>query len=1387
MKRLSTLSSAFAVILFLFAFGTLSAQVALAEYPLTSDGNPSVEHANVSATALAVGPLNGSLSYGPNGAYAGSWAMGAVAEADRYFLITISPDVGYEMNISEINFGHRISSSGPTSYELYWSTDGVLATSTLLGSGTSTTTPQDGSLTGLNIDIADGETLYLKWYGFNATGIGGTLRMDINSTNLQVRGTVAPASTYTHFASTGATVNENDGTTAIDVSIVNEHTIATTVDVVLVSGDASRVNGYTTQTVTFPANSSVDETVTITLTDDMDCELDGELVFELQNATGGDNAVVFSPSQFTLTVIEDDRSNQTFYSNDFEAGNLNEWTQGTDGDWTTSTSGAINTTSLKHNLSGIAGSSHISTPINTLDIAQYETTWRFQMKNGSWDPSPSNRFWVHLTSSEGDFGTTATGYAVGVNMDGATDLLTLYRIDGSGSETGIITSALDWGSAQTVGIEVVRTPTGDWTLLYDSDGNFDNLVSAGSTTDNTYTTAGYFGAEFEFSSTRAGEFWVDDIDISQTVCGFTYYSQATGNMSDDIWDTQASGTASSAVYSRYNNFVVQNGHSVTLDADLEIKDLTIDAGGVMLLGNTGQNLKLAGNWANSGTLTADDGKVSFVGQSASAISGTNTFFDLEINLQNATVTLNNNVDITGTLSLHNGTLDVNSNILTLKSLSNGTAAVGPVTNGSLTGNVTVERFIDNGATSWRNMGAPVSGATLEEWNEHFTTTGFPGSDYPNWPSASNRFPNIKSYDETELGDREIGWRSPTNITNVIGDGEGFWMYIGTSELPQTVDATGSLITGDKTLNLDYTPNLSAFHDGWNLISNVYAATVDWNSPELTRSGLDNAIWIWNESVQQYGSYISGVGTHEVSNEIAHSQSFWVRSNAASPSITFKEAAKSSNNNAAWIKSANENQSIIRIQLDGNGYYDETVIAMNENATMDFEGSHDALKFYSINEEAPGLASVLYSDTDTTDLMINSISKSTEQISIPLKAIAPVSGEYTLSISQFTKVDESACMVIEDLETGEVMPVLLGEEMSFELTADTDAPRFMIHYTGALTTDKQNNSCNGSNDGWIVAEGSGEGPWTYTWTNEFNEVVKVSENLYTADTLSSLTSGDYTVSIAGNSGYCADRAKQVFISQPPAQQVEINEIASSCDSGSDGEISVLLLNGTENWTVSLYDDGGLLATHQEVENATVFENLTPGDYTLASENACGVVESSIALFDEHVTAADFDMSATEVILENGGVVDLTNTSINGDIFVWDMGDGTLYYTQDVSHAYTQTGTFTIKLYSMNDNCSNMIEKEITVTSVVGIADAQQEEDPIAVWFDGERIVIEHELAGAETDIQVVNILGKTMLSERKTGNRIELPIAASDYAAGIYFVTVQAGDHAAKTHKFAVGK
>ncbi|NRA94302.1 MAG: lamin tail domain-containing protein, partial [Psychroserpens sp.] len=180
-------------------------------------------------------------------------------------------------------------------------------TSTGFGASADDTTVVDASgITGV---------AYLAFFYDAAAGSGPE---EWNITEVEVI-TGAP-DTEVNFIGSSANVAEDSGTYDLEFSIVNEDaTNATTFDVVLTSGDAADINSYTTQGVTFPAGSFADQTVTITITDDMIEEMDETLTFEIQNVAGGQNAAVGTSSTFDLTILANDEPvlPGTLYDADF--------------------------------------------------------------------------------------------------------------------------------------------------------------------------------------------------------------------------------------------------------------------------------------------------------------------------------------------------------------------------------------------------------------------------------------------------------------------------------------------------------------------------------------------------------------------------------------------------------------------------------------------------------------------------------------------------------------------------------------------------------------------------------------------------------------------------------------------------------------------------------------------------------------------------------------------------------------------------------------------------------------------------------------------------------------------------------------------------------------
>jgi hypothetical protein len=102
---------------------------------------------------------------------------------------------------------------------------------------------------------------------------------------------------------------------------------------------------------------------------------------------------------------------------------------------------------------------------------------------------------------------------------------------------------------------------------------------------------------------------------SQTVSiadndGDTYYSRASGLHTAAIWSLTPMGVAGTAVFNDLNNFVIQSGHTVTLNTSgVDMKNLTVDAGGKFYINNNATNryLNVWGNVTNNGVIGSGGG------------------------------------------------------------------------------------------------------------------------------------------------------------------------------------------------------------------------------------------------------------------------------------------------------------------------------------------------------------------------------------------------------------------------------------------------------------------------------------------------------------------------------------------------------------------------------------------------------------------------------------------------------------------------------------------------------------------------------------------------------------------------------------------------------------
>jgi hypothetical protein len=210
------------------------------------------------------------------------------------------------------------------------------------------------------------------------------------------------------------------------------------------------------------------------------------------------------------------------FSDDFENGDILNWTESTVSRWSASgdspLSGAF---SLHHVFDNTVGDhDQVSVDIPDLDLSAGETSWKFRIKY-DYNPSGGNNWNVFLSAdadvSEMFPSGVINGYVLGVNFAETDDTLRLYKII-SGVREVITSTTLNWDDdtnpSDTSAIEVTRSSSGNWEIKYNSAGDFSSLTSIGTGSDNTYTLAEYFGIYYLYTSSADRKLWLDDIEIT---------------------------------------------------------------------------------------------------------------------------------------------------------------------------------------------------------------------------------------------------------------------------------------------------------------------------------------------------------------------------------------------------------------------------------------------------------------------------------------------------------------------------------------------------------------------------------------------------------------------------------------------------------------------------------------------------------------------------------------------------------------------------------------------------------------------------------------------------------------------------------------------------------
>ncbi len=378
------------------------------------------------------------------------------------------------------------------------------------------------------------------------------------------------------------------------------------------------------------------------------------------------------------------------------------------------------------------------------------------------------------------------------------------------------------------------------------------------------------------------------------------------------------------------NITIQTGASVTVSA---------------------ATLQIYGVISNSGTLTATNGTIEMAGSTAQTIPAStfagNTLLNLTTN-NAAGVTLAGTLNVSGVLRATTGTFATGNN-LTLLSTATRTALIDGSGSGSVTGNVTVQRYRPTGF-GYTYFSSPVQAATVNEFSDDI--------------NLSATFPTFYRYVENRVSS---GWTAYTATSGALTPMVGYAGNLGTSTSPVTIDMTG-VVNNGTIVSPALSNNNQPYTLGFNLLGNPYPSPVDWDATSgWIRNNVDIAIYYFNAGTTNqytgtYSSYINGVSSDGIANNIIPAmQGFFVHvTNGSFPvagSLTVNNTARVNNLTPNFHRERPLTEPLLRLNAgftDDGQPSDPLVVYFGNYASRDFEQETDALKLMNTDTDVPSL-------------------------------------------------------------------------------------------------------------------------------------------------------------------------------------------------------------------------------------------------------------------------------------------------------------------------------------------------------------------------------------------------------------------------------------------------
>ena len=605
-------------------------------------------------------------------------------------------------------------------------------------------------------------------------------------------------------------------------------------------------------------------------------------------------------------------------------------------------------------------------------------------------------------------------------------------------------------------------------------------------------------------------------------------------------------------------------------------------------------------------------------------------------------------------------------------------------------------------------------------------------------------PDNEKYSEWEENDYENAWiYAHDNDYNGSGitlntPGRGYAYY---NDINKMFVFDGIFTTGDKDITITHNDNddNNGYFDGWNLIANPYPSALDWNDASWTKTNVDAAIYYWdgtNSNEGNYKYYVSSGnyddGTDVVnggSQMIPATQAFFIKAKDSDASgngttdsytLTIPNDARIHSTQDFWGKNNTKSNSsqFIRLQATANNATDELVVRYIDEGTTNFDGQYDAYKMYSTAANVPQIYS--YNNDLGVGYAINSLPIIEMENTIPIGVEISKRGESDCVFELTESNIENQHIYFEDVDEVVVQNLLINPTYSYTIADSSDIRgRFNISFIENLAPIVSNNIPD-----YAVDYGD-----TINYTIPTNSFFDLND-------------GDILTYSATHSGGMALPYWLEF----------------DCSTGNFYGITVKA--------------GSCVVT---VTATDIFGQKVSDDFIMAVNAVLPDVSTDEVILISHESA-----TVLGILLSNGGqagdVGVCWNTSQNPDLndnFAISTLDGDNFLS--TLNDLTQNTLYYVRTFATNSAGTKYGNELSFTTLIVDIEDINTSQTYVYPNPTNDILYIKNTET-EQIEVQISDVFGKILLTKIISENDPNYKIDLSQYASGIYLITLKTTDN-----------